>query len=89
MHRGRCGSGLVGWATVGICAAKALAHPGQAAVRREPRDWSPGRQAGRGASSRDHFIDQVSGGHSNILEIRNIATDVVDEAAHENVIRCA
>ena len=74
------GPGLVGSLTVGICAAKALASSlgkplygvnhviGHLAVDKLAEGPLP-----------DHFIGLVvSGGHSNILEIRNIATDVVE-----------
>ena len=74
------GPGLVGSLTVGICAAKALASSlgkplygvnhviGHLAVDKLADGPLP-----------EHFIGLVvSGGHSNILEIRNIATDVVE-----------
>ena len=74
------GPGLVGSLTVGICAAKALASSlgkplygvnhviGHLAVDKLAEGPLP-----------NHFIGLVvSGGHSNILEIRNIATDVVE-----------
>ena len=74
------GPGLVGSLTVGICAAKALASSlgkplygvnhviGHLAVDKLAEGPLP-----------DHFIGLVvSGGHSNILEVRNIATDVVE-----------
>ena len=74
------GPGLVGSLTVGICAAKALASSlgkplygvnhviGHLAVDKLADGPLPG-----------HFIGLVvSGGHSNILEVRNIATDVVE-----------
>ena len=74
------GPGLVGSLTVGICAAKALASSlgkplygvnhviGHLAVDKLAEGPLP-----------EHFIGLVvSGGHSNILEIRNIATDVVE-----------
>ena len=74
------GPGLVGSLTVGICAAKALASSlgkplygvnhviGHLAVDKLAEGPLP-----------PHFIGLVvSGGHSNILEIRNIATDVVE-----------
>lgn len=74
------GPGLVGSLTVGICAAKVLASSlgkplygvnhviGHLAVDKLAEGPLP-----------DHFIGLVvSGGHSNILEVRNIATDVVE-----------
>ena len=74
------GPGLVGSLTVGICAAKALASSlgkplygvnhviGHLAVDKLADGPLP-----------EHFIGLVvSGGHSNILEVRSIATDVVE-----------
>lgn len=85
------GPGLVGSLTVGICAAKALASSlglplygvnhviGHLAVDKLHDGPLP-----------EHFIGLVvSGGHSNLLEIRDIATDVrelggtLDDAAGE------